>query len=152
MPISRTDGEAGFTLVEMLAVLVILSLAAVAVIQGGRSSIESANVRAFLIEAEAMMREARTAAIEQMAVQDVVLDPEGRKLAYPSAGKVLPVPQGVSLDGKLARVPGTGESGYVVRFYPTGSSTGATLPFRYRNQLYELRVIWLTGQANVRRG
>lgn len=152
MPISRTEGEAGFTLVELLAVLAILSLAAAAVIQGGRSSIETAKVRAFLVQAEAMMRDARTAAIETMSIQDVVLDTEGRTLAFPSAGKVLPIPKGMSLDGKLASVPGTGENGYVVRFYPTGSSTGAMLPFLYRGQLYELRVIWLTGQANVRRG
>ncbi len=152
MPISRTDREAGFTLVEMLAVLVILALAATAIVQGGRSSSETANVRAFLIEAEAMMRAARTAAIETMTEQDVQLDPEGRQLVYAAAGRILKVPPGVSLDGKLARVPGSGGDGYVIRFYPAGSSSGATLPFRYRGQTYELRVIWLTGQVNVRQG
>ena len=85
MAISRTDGQAGFTLVEMLAVLVILTLAAAAVVQAGRGSMETANVRAFLIEAEAMMREARTAAVETMTVQDVVLDTKARQLAFPSA-------------------------------------------------------------------
>lgn len=154
MRTSPTDRQAGFTLVEMLAVLVILALAATAVVQGGRSSIESANVRAFLIEAEAMMRAARTTAIETMSQQDVILDPEGRQLAYPSTGKVLKVPPGVSLDGKLASVPGSGAGagGYVIRFYPAGNSSGATLPFRYRGQTYELRVIWLTGQVDVRQG
>ncbi len=152
MPTSRTDGQAGFTLVEMLAVLVILALAATAVVQGGRSSIETANVRAFLIEAEAMMRSARTAAIETMVEQDVLLDPEGRQLAFPAAGKILKVPQGVSLDGKLASVPGSGAGGFVIRFYPAGNSSGATLPFRYRGQTYVLRVIWLTGQVDVRQG
>lgn len=152
MPISRTDGQAGFTLVEMLAVLVILTLAATAVVQGGRRSIETANVRAFLIEAEAMMREARTAAIEKMEVQDVVLDTGARQLSFPGAGKVVKVPQGVSLDGKLASVPGSGADGYVIRFYPAGSSSGATLPFVYQGRTYELRVIWLTGQVDVRQG
>lgn len=152
MPISRTEAQAGFTLVEMLAVLVIMTLAATAIVQGGRHSIEAANVRAFLIEAEAMLRDARTAAIEKMAVQDVVLDTEGRQLEYPGAGKVLKVPQGVSLDGKLASVPGSGGDGYVIRFYPAGSSSGATLPFVYQGQTYELRVIWLTGQVDVRQG
>jgi general secretion pathway protein H len=152
MPTSRTERQAGFTLVEMLAVLVILALAATAVVQGGRSSIETANVRAFLVEAEAMMRAARTTAIETMAVQDVVLDPEGRQLAFPAAGKVLKIPQGLSLEGQLASVPGSGVDGYVIRFYPAGNSSGATLPFRYRGQTYELRVIWLTGQVDVRQG
>lgn len=152
MPTSRTDGQAGFTLVEMLAVLVILALAATAVVQGGRSSIETANVRAFLIEAEAMMRTARTTAIETMSPQDVLLNPDDRQLAFPAAGKVLKIPPGMSLDGKLALVPGSGAGGYVIRFFPAGNSSGATLPFRYRGQTYELRVIWLTGQVDVRQG
>lgn len=152
MPISRTDGQAGFTLVEMLAVLVILALAATAIIQGGRSSIETANVRAFLVEAEAMMRAARTAAIETMEDKDVVLDPEGRQLTFAAAGKVLKIPEGVSLNGQMASVPGSGVDAYVIRFYPAGNSSGATLPFLYRGQTYELRVIWLTGQVDVRQG
>lgn len=152
MPISRAEAQAGFTLIELLAVLVIVSLAAAAVLQIGRGGVETANVRAFLIESEALMREARTAAIERMEPQDVVLDTERRSLAFPSAGKVVKIPAGVSLDGKLAQMDGSGSGGYVIRFFPSGSSTGASLPFRFRNQIYVLRVIWLTGQADVRRG
>ena len=74
----RTAAEAGFTLLELLAVLVILGLAAVAVIQAGRASSQTAQVRSFLIQAEAMMRQARITAIETMADQDVVIDTAGR--------------------------------------------------------------------------
>lgn len=148
----RTAAEAGFTLLELLAVLVILGLAAVAVIQAGRASSQTAQVRSFLIQAEAMMRQARTTAIETMADQDVVIDTEGRKLVDATRGRTLAVPPGVSLDGKLARVPEADKNGFVVRFYPSGGSSGGSLPFRFRNQIYELRINWLTGAADVRRG
>ena len=59
MPISRAERQAGFTLVELLAVLVILVLSATAVLSVGRSSLESARVRAFMVQAEAMLREIR---------------------------------------------------------------------------------------------
>lgn len=151
MPTSRADAQSGFTLLELLVVLVILGLAAGAVIQAGRSSSETARVRSFLIQAEAMMRQARTTAIETMTNQDVVIDTKGRQLVDAARGMSLDVPPGVSLDGKLARVPEARKSGYVVRFYPSGGSSGASLPFRFRNQIYELRVNWLTGSADVRR-
>ena len=99
-----------------------------------------------------MMRQARTAAIETMADQDVMIDTEARQLVDATRGATLDVPAGVSLDGKLARVPEAGKHGYVVRFYPSGGSSGASLPFRFRGQVYELRVNWLTGHADVRRG
>ena len=151
MPTSQTEGQAGFTLVELLAVLVILALAATAVLQIGRGSVESARVRAFLIDAEAMMREARIAAVETMAEQDVVVDTKARRLVSQGTGMVLDVPSGVSLEGKLARLEGKARGSYVVRFYPSGGSTGASLPFRFRGKVYELRVNWLTGHADVRR-
>jgi len=151
MPISRADAEAGFTLVELLAVLAILVIAAAAVLQLGQGSSETAKVRAFLIHAEAMMRNARTAAIASVTPQDVVIDTQARQLVAAGRGAPLDVPAGVSLDGKLARVPEAGKGRYVIRFFPHGGSTGASLPFRYRGTVYELRVNWLTGHADVRR-
>ena len=152
MPTSRTDGEAGFTLLELLAVLVILGVAATAVIAAGRGSAETAKVRSFLIQAEAMMRQARTDAIATVVEQDVVIDAEGRRLAHPARGVAVDVPAALTLDGTLARLPEAGTAGHVIRFFPDGGSTGARLAFRHRGAVYELRVNWLTGHADVRRG
>ena len=152
MPTFRADHQSGFTLLELLAVLAILALSASAVVQVGRNSAETARVRSFLVEAEAMMRQARATAIETMSEQDVIIDTEARRFVYAGGADVLEVPQGVSLDGKLARVPEAGRNGFVIRFFPSGGSTGGNLPFRYRDQIFELRVNWLTGHADVRRG
>jgi general secretion pathway protein H len=150
MPISQANRQAGFTLVELLAVLVIVAFAATAVRQIGRNAVETADVRAFLISSQALFRETRTVAIETMAIQDVILDTERRTLSFLALGKEVTVPRGVSLDGTIARVDGVGSGGYVIRFFPSGSSTGARLPFRFREKVYELRIIWLTGRADVR--
>jgi general secretion pathway protein H len=151
MRTSRADHEAGFTLLELLAVLVILALAGTAVLRTSQHGAETARVRAFLTSAEAMMRDARTRAIETQTETEVILDTEDRRLLFPLAGRVLEVPKNVSLEGTLARLPADSEGRFAIRFFPTGSATGAVLNFRYQGQNYELRVNWLTGNADVQR-
>lgn len=143
--------EAGFTLLELLAVLAIMALAAGAVLQLGHASAETAKVRSFFIHAETIMREARTAAIETATDQDVVIDIPQRRIIHEGRNAALEVPEGVSMQGKLARVPGVERNRYVIRFFADGGSTGASLPFMFRGEIHELRVNWLTGLADVRR-
>ncbi|MFM8747887.1 MAG: GspH/FimT family pseudopilin [Aestuariivirga sp.] len=147
MPISQADREAGFTLLELLAVLAILALTASAVIYGGQRSGESARVRAFLINAEAMFRDARTAAIESQKETAVLIEADGRRLSFPAAERVLDVPKGVSLDAKVAAAAGGETPG--VRFFPSGSSSGGELSFAFRGRSYQLRINWLTGRTHA---
>ena len=102
MPTSRTEAQAGFTLLELLVVLVILALSATAVMTVGRASLESARVRSFLVEAEALFRDARTAAIEGQSQTSVVIDAKGRRLSFADGGRTLEMPRGLSLDAKVA--------------------------------------------------
>ena len=147
MPTSRTEAPAGFTLLELLAVLVILALSAPAVMSIGRASLESAHVRSFLVESEAMFREARTAAIETRSQTAVMIDTKGRRLSLAGGGRVLEMPRGVSLDAKVA-VPKDGGIPSI-RFFPSGGSTGGELTFNYRGRSYDLRINWLTGRADA---
>ena len=147
MPTSRTEAQAGFTLLELMVVLVILALTATAVVSIGRSSLESARVRSFLVEAEAMFRDARTAAIETQSQTVVVIDSEARRLSFPEGGRTLDLPRGVSLDAEVAVPEGGGLP--AVRFFPSGGSTGGQLSFGFRGQSYGLRINWLTGRADA---
>ena len=147
MPTSRTEAQAGFTLLELLVVLVIMALAATAVMSVGRSSLESARVRSFMVETEAMFRDARTAAIETGAQTAVMIDAKGRRLSLADGGRVLDIPRGVSLDAKVA-VPKDGGLPSI-RFFPSGGSSGGQLTFNFRGRSYALRVNWLTGRADA---
>jgi general secretion pathway protein H len=147
MPTSQADREAGFTLLELLAVLAILALTAGAVIYGGQRSGETARVRAFLINAEAMFRDARTTAIESQEETAVLIEADGRRLSFPAGGRVLDVPGSVSLDAKVAEANGGEMPG--IKFFPSGGSTGGELSFGFRGRSYSLRINWLTGRAHA---
>jgi len=147
MPTSRTEAQAGFTLIELLAVLVILALSAMAVMSVGRSSLESARVRSFLVDTETLMRDARTAAIVGRAETAVVIDARRRELSLADGARSLAMPPGVTLDARVAKP----EDGKLpeIRFFPSGGSTGGELAFSFRGRSYALHVNWLTGRANV---
>ncbi|WP_421693550.1 GspH/FimT family pseudopilin [Aestuariivirga sp.] len=147
MRTSPTDRQAGFTLVELLAVLVILALSATAILSLGRNSLESARVRSFMIQAEAMLRDARTAAIEGQTETSVLIDEDGRSISFPARDRVLRLPAGLALDAKVAKAAGAESPG--VRFFPSGSSTGGVLSFQFRGRAYALRINWLTGRADA---
>ena len=147
MPTSRTEAQAGFTLLELLVVLVILALSATAVMSIGRSSLESARVRSFLVETEAMFRDARTQAIETHAQTAVMIDAKGRRLSVAGGGRVLELPRGVSLDAKVAAPKDGGLPS--IRFFPSGGSSGGQLTFNFRGRSYDLRINWLTGRADA---
>ena len=146
MPTSRTDAEAGFTLLELLVVLVILVLSASAVLSVGQASLESARVRSFIVQAESLLRDARTQAIESHAQTAVTIDIKGRRLSL-EGGRSIDMPQGVSLDAKVA-VPKGGELP-AVRFFPNGASSGGELAFGFRGRTYGLHINWLTGRTDA---
>ncbi|PZF75685.1 hypothetical protein DK847_17765 [Aestuariivirga litoralis] len=147
MPTSRTEAQAGFTLLELMVVLVILALSATAVMSVGRNSLESARARSFIIEAEALLRDARTQAIENHAQTAVTIDVRGRRLSL-EGGRVLELPKGLSLDARVAVPKGGGLP--AIRFYPSGASSGGELAFGFRGRSYGLNVNWLTGRADAR--
>ncbi|MCB1379284.1 MAG: prepilin-type N-terminal cleavage/methylation domain-containing protein [Alphaproteobacteria bacterium] len=140
---------AGFTLVELLAVLAILSLAAGATIYASGRSIETARFRAFLLDTSAALTEGRTTAIRSTNEVVFQIDTENRKLGYFGGGPVIDVPSNVELKADLAADETRQDGTYGIRFYPTGSSSGGTLAFSYRGQVYEIRVNWLTGNVST---
>lgn len=147
MPTSRAEPQAGFTLLELLAVLAIVALAASAVLSVGRNSLDSARVRAFIVESEALFRDARTAAIERRAETSVIIDTGSRRLSLPALGRSLTVPAGVSLDARVAK--SSGKDLPAIRFFPSGGSTGGELAFHFRGRSYALRINWLTGRTDA---
>ena len=156
MPTSQIDyavnsREAGFTLVELLAVLAILAIVVTAFSFRSASSLETANFRAFMVKASAAMSEGRVDAIRQTEEKVFYVDLKNRRLAYPAGDKFLAMPNGVELTATVAASEHYDDGTVGIRFYPTGASSGGTLAFSFRGQIYEVRVNWLTGNVSLER-
>jgi general secretion pathway protein H len=139
-------GEAGFTLIEVVAVMLIIALLsglAVAMMPGtGRTGL-----KAVALETAALFRRERLGAILTGRNRVVSLDGERRALVG-DGGDVVAIPRDVA-----ANILGTDEqlSGRqtVVRFHPDGASSGTVLRLSRQGTEYEIRVNWYTGGVAV---
>ena len=143
---SSTDPRSGFTLLEVVAVMVIVAMVAsltVAALHGtGRASL-----KAVVMDTAALMRRERMDAILGSQVRRVSLDGD-RRILIGDDGQSVAIPRDVVLNllgpdtlwsGRLA----------VVSFDPDGASTGAVLRFSREKAEYEVRVNWYTGGISV---
>jgi general secretion pathway protein H len=148
-PTSRTwsnDRKAGFTLMEVVAVMLIIALLAslaVTMMPGtGR-----AKLKAVTMEAAALLRRERLGAILTGRERQVAIDGERRVLIGDSGGTVA-IPVDVVLD-LLSASPAQTDRAIVVRFLPDGASSGAVLRLSREKAEYEIRVNWYTGGVSI---
>jgi general secretion pathway protein H len=143
---SKIDGRAGFTLLEMLAVMMIVALVsslAFMMIPGtGR-----AGLKAVTLDAAALLRRARLRAMLSGHAQRIVLDSEHRALIAEDGEHVV-IPHDVVLDTRGVDQLWSGRRA-VVQFNPEGGSSGAVLKFSRERAQYDVRVNWFTGSVAV---
>ena len=141
-----TDRCAGFTLVEVVAVMLIIALVAslaVTTIPGtGRG-----RLKALTLETAALLRRERLGAVMTGRERQVSVDGEQRVLVG-DGGDVVAVPRDVVLDILGIDALWSGRQA-VVRFHPDGASTGAVLKLSREKAEYEIRVNWYTGGVAI---
>ena len=141
-----TDRRAGFTLIEVVAVMLIIALVAslaVTTIPGtGRG-----RLKALTLETAALLRRERLGAVMTGRERQVSIDGEHRVLVG-DGGDVVAVPRDVVLDILGIDALWSGRQA-VVRFHPDGASTGAVLKLSREKVEYEIRVNWYTGGVAI---
>jgi general secretion pathway protein H len=148
-PVPRTrstDRRAGFTLIEVVAVMLIIALVAslaVTMMPGtGRGGL-----KALTLETAALIRRERLGAVLTGRDRQVSLDGE-RRVLIGDGGNVLAIPRDVAVDILGIDALWSGRQA-VVRFTPDGASTGAVLKLSRENAEYEIRVNWYTGGVAI---
>jgi len=145
-PMWSADRNAGFTLIEMLAVMLIVALMA-SLVRTITPGTGRAQLKALTLEIATLLRRERLAAILTGRDRHVSLDGE-RRVLVGEAGEAVAVPRDV-----VVNVLGPDESWYgrlaVVRFHPDGASSGTVLRLSREGAEYEVRVNWYTGGVAV---
>ena len=149
-PDSATQGQRGFTLVELLVVLVIAALALSLVGTSISRNISGAEMRTAARKVAASLRYTRTQAILSKSEQVFLVDTEKR--TFKAADRETEeLPEGMNVELNTARSELTSESAGGIRFYPDGGSTGGNVRLEANGRVYQVNVTWLTGEASLER-
>jgi general secretion pathway protein H len=143
---TSADPRAGFTLIEVMAVMMIIAMLASLVVTSVPGT-GRANLRVLALRTAALLRRERLAAILTGHSRRVSLDAEDRALVG-EGGETLAVPRDVVVDVVGADETWSGRQA-VVRFEPDGSSTGAVLKLSREGASYEVDVNWYTGGVAI---
>lgn len=141
-------GQQGFTLIEMIVVLLVLAM--IAGMASARFSVRSGadSLQAIAYEVASRCRAARTGAVRAGADQVVTIDLASRVMAG-GEKEPLEIPQPISIVAETSAAERPSASVAAVRFLPNGSSTGGMVRLASGGQAYEIRINWFTGRVSV---
>lgn len=137
---ARSRGEAGFTLLEMMIVLVVVGLALGMVLARGPEASPALALHAATRRVSAGLRLARSQAIARdrpVAVSFTAVPPGFRI----GRGPATRLPEGVTLDAA-----GRGQPAAIV-FQPDGSTAGGTVLLAAGRLVRSVTVDWLSGRV-----
>jgi general secretion pathway protein H len=138
----------GFTLLEMLAVILLIGIAAAAVSVSVAQGLASARASAASGELAAALRATRAQAIVRGT--DQVFELDTRAGNYHGAGqRTVALPKGMQLSITSAREDQPNAHTGRIRFFPDGSSTGGRITLRSGKREWHVNVSWLTGEVRV---
>lgn len=139
----------GFTMVEVLVVLAILSFSIVTLLPGGRGGRPGMVVRAVAVDVASTLKSARAAAIRSGVEQAVVIDTVAGTVATSSAWDARPITPPIEVALLTIRGEQTSAAAGRLRFYPDGSSTGGRVTLRNGRHAATVTVDWMTGATRV---
>lgn len=138
--------QSGFTLIELVAVVVLLGIALSVVTMSFSKGLSGAKIEAASRDLVAALRYTRGQAIvhgEQQAL-DIDIDHN----TYQAPGKPLVrLPREMHMALTTAEIEQTGATSGRIRFFPDGASTGGHITVFMGQRKWQINVSWLTGQV-----
>lgn len=147
--------KAGFTLVELGVVILVLAMLAALVAPRLVAFQRTQEYRTFVSQTRAIFSEAREAAIERKAACVLTIDGRSIQLAPLSedsdaqAIRTVSMPDGVEVSTVRLNGSQSNETEWRVAFYPDGSATKAGIEFDSDGRIFAMQVDDVTGRTEL---
>lgn len=142
-------GERGFALIEILCVLAIIGMLAAIILPAIPRATTRAKLESYAVETAALLKADRNAALRRHVQVTTLVDAEQRSIRSGVTGRVIRLPNDVSLDAILASRCADRVAGRSIDFFPSGMSCGGTIALARPGMGFEVRVNWLTGGVEI---
>lgn len=142
-------GNGGFTLFEMLVVMAMIAMTLAAVSTLYRSPSSETQVKAAALLTASRLRDLRSAAMTSGRERVATIDVGNRVIRFSDERSSLELAKSISITVTGADSEKRSQAIAGVRFFPNGSSTGATIDLRMERHAYEVRINWLTGRVST---
>jgi general secretion pathway protein H len=148
-PIPDSQARAkGFTLIELMAVIMLLAIVLTLVSVSFSKSLQSARIRGASRDLVAALRYTRGQAIVKGKQEVMTLSLDDNTYTAPNKNAVK-LPKDMSLTLTTAETEQTGANTGGIRFFPDGSSTGGHISVFQGQREWRVNVAWLTGDISL---
>lgn len=148
-PGSAACRQRAFTLIEIIAVIALLALAASTVVFFVSKSLSNQQIRGAGRDLVAALRYTRGQAIVKREEQALELDVERRVYRAPNKPEK-ELPKDMTMKLLTAAQEQINETTGRVRFFPDGSSTGGRIRLIAGEREWQVEIAWLTGEVKLR--
>jgi general secretion pathway protein H len=141
----------GFTMLEMIAVLLVIALVAALSPPLFSSGVSASQHRAAARDVAQMLRLARTEAVAKRTDIGVDFNLEQRTMQMPAASnkRIAKIPEGIEIKLTTTAAETKSDTLASVRFYPDGGATGGRVSLKVREREYRVDIDWLTGRVSI---
>jgi general secretion pathway protein H len=141
--------ERGFTLLEMVCVLALIAMMAAVLLPLIPRQTSRARLQAYALQAAAVLKEDRNAAIRQGTAVATLVDAGSRLIRSGATAAFIRIPEDVRFEALLPRSCNRREALSTINFFASGMSCGGAIALTRLDVGYEVRVNWLTGRIEI---
>ena len=141
--------EHGFTLLEMVCVLALIAMMAAVLLPLIPRQTSRARLQAYALQAAAVLKEDRNAAIRQGTAVATLVDAGSRLIRSGATAAFIRIPEDVRFEALLPRSCNHREALSTINFFASGMSCGGAIALTRLDVGYEVRVNWLTGRIEI---
>jgi general secretion pathway protein H len=141
--------QRGFTLLEIIVVLVLAAIIYAVVLSGPLGKASGADLKAAARTLASGLRQAQTTAMATRRDAVLTIDVESREFVTTRDPQPKKLPDSLELKLYAAQSEVASERRGSIRFYPDGSSTGGRITVASGERKYLVDVDWLTGRVSI---
>jgi general secretion pathway protein H len=147
--IRPAGAQDGFTLLETVCVVAIIAMLAAILLPILPRETSRPRLEAYAVETASLLNGDRTAAIRRRTSISTQVDANTRSIRSGSSGRVVQIPNDVSIDALLPQRCNDAPAFHAISFFATGMSCGGSIALSRLGAGYEIRVNWLTGGIEI---